>query len=205
MLVLLSQRQLDHFLFSLEPSSSQQNDTLTRSNALLLLFCCIDDICWPKKYRLTAGLFFKIISIQSISWKRRRPFTLDCLAFCFLFIFTDLAYSRKLEGQICADTVLCHIAAACHWRRIRKTSIQPAHLSGQMVPHHLPSHPQEADVRGSRSLPGIWKMSGLIVQPRTADPPPSQPFSPLSPLIPQASAQLDCTSGHTGWHLELEH
>lgn len=44
--------------------------------------------------------------------------------------------------------------------RIRKTSVQPARLPGQMA-HHLPSHSQEADVKGSRPLQGIWKMSGL--------------------------------------------
>lgn len=84
---------------------------------------------------------------------------------------------------------------------IRKTSVQPARLPGQMALHHLPSHPQEADVRGSRPLRGIWKMSGLAEQPRTVPPPPSRPFSPLSRLIPQAPAQLYPTSGHIGWHL----
>lgn len=58
--------------------------------------------------------------------------------------------------------------------RIRETSVQPARLPGQMAPHHLPSHPQEADVRGSRPLRGIWKMSGLGEQPWTV-PPPLQP------------------------------
>ncbi len=86
--------------------------------------------------------------------------------------------------------------------RIRKTSVQPARLSGQMALHHLPSHPQEADVRGSRSLRGIWKMSGPTKQPWTVDLPPSHPFSPLFTLIPQASAQLDPTSGHISRHLE---
>lgn len=61
--------------------------------------------------------------------------------------------------------------------RIRKTSVQPAHLPGQMVLHHLPLHPHEADVRGSRPLRGIWKMSGLtqafLDRPST----PSHPVS----------------------------
>lgn len=35
---------------------------------------------------------------------------LTALHFFFIFIMADLAYRRKLEGQICADTVRYHIA-----------------------------------------------------------------------------------------------
>lgn len=62
--------------------------------------------------------------------------------------------------------------------RIRKTSIQPALLPGQMVLHHLPSHPHEADAGGSRPLWGIWKMSGLAKQCWIVPPPPVPPLQP---------------------------
>lgn len=37
-----------------------------------------------------------------------------------MFIRADLAHRRKLEGQICADTVSYHIAEDCQWRQDQK-------------------------------------------------------------------------------------
>lgn len=128
--------------------------------------------------------------------KERELNAVNCLAFFFLFIIADLAYRKKL---IRCFAILQRPASD---GRIRKTPVQPARLPGQMAPHHLSSHPREADVRGSRPLRGIWKMSGLAEKSWTVPTPPSHPLSPLSRLIPRASPQLYPTSGHIGWHLE---
>lgn len=97
----------------------------------------------------------------------------------------DLAHRRKLEGQICADALHCHIASD---DRIRETSEQPARLSGQMASHHLPSRLEEADVKGSQHLGG--ETSGLTKRPRTLPPPtPEPPTGSISRLISKAWAR----------------
>ena len=54
--------------------------------------------------------------------------------------------------------------------------VRPACPPGQMVAHHLLSHLQEADVRGSRPLRGIWRMPGRSSPGLSCFPPP--PTSP---------------------------
>lgn len=99
-----------------------------------------------------------------------------CLAVFGMFTVTDLAHRRELEGQICADVLRCHIASDA---RIRETSEQPARLSGQMASHHLPSHSEEADVKGKRaSLEG----GGDVWPPHTAQDGPSTSTSTSTPL-----------------------
>lgn len=118
---------------------------------------------------------------------------LTALHFFLRFIMADLAHRRKLEGQICADTVRYHIAADWRWRQDQKTSMQSARLRGQMA-HHLLSHLREADVRGGR--PPLFGESGRrLVEPNG----PGQSLrrhptpSALSPdWFPRS--QLSCTT-----------
>lgn len=56
--------------------------------------------------------------------------------------------------------------------------------------------------KGGRPLQGTWKMPGLAKQARTIPPPLSHPFSPLSRLLPKASAQLYSTPGHISWRTQ---
>lgn len=129
--------------------------------------------------------------------KGRKPDALHPLAFCSPFISADLAYTRGWRVRYALIRCFAILQPPASDGRISKTPVQPAHLPGHMVLHHLPLHPQEADVKGSRPLRGIWNMSGLAEHSSAVHPtPPSHPFSRLSRLIPQASAQLYPTSGH---------
>lgn len=92
-----------------------------------------------------------------------------------------LLIGKKLEGQICADTAPCHIAEACQWRKDQK-NVRPACTSSwpdgpASSPPHIRKNP---DVRGSRPLRGIWKMSGQAEQSWTV-PLPRPTLSALSP------------------------
>lgn len=135
--------------------------------AFLSLFCRIildlldqsmlpNYILFRKFKKKTAGLLFEDGWFPLGTGKASPTVPPDCLAVFCVFTVTDLAHRRALEGQICADVLRCHIASDA---RIRETSEQPARLSGQMASHHLPSHSEEADVKGKRASRG-WGGGG---------------------------------------------
>lgn len=113
---------------------------------------------------------------------------------------------QRLEGQICADMVLCHIADACQWREDQR-NVPPACTSS------CPDGPASSPLASTRSrcereqaspgnLEDVWPSRAFLDRP-PHPPPPIPSLQPLlSRLIPQASAQLHPTSGHIGWHLE---
>lgn len=127
---------------------------------------------------------------------------LTALHFFFIFIMADLAYRRKLEGQICADTVRYHIAGGL----AVTTGSKNVHAVRTSSWPDGPSPPLtfargRCERRQASNLWGIRKMSGQAKRAWTVPPPPSHPFSPVSRLIPKVSAQLYNTSGHISWHL----
>lgn len=79
------------------------------------------------------------------------------LQFLGVLTVTDLALRRKLEGQICADVLRCHIASDA---RMRGASEQPARLSGQMASHHPASLSEEADVKRKAGVSGVGAGAG---------------------------------------------
>lgn len=150
---------LERFLSLVETNRSRTADGIeerTKAVSVYLLY-------FPSNAAIHSNYFMKGRELDA----------LDCLAFCFLFIIADLAHRRKLEGQICADTVHCHIAEACQWRQDQK-NVRPACASFFLARWSgiISSHPQEADVRGEQASPGE---SGRCLAELT---PQSHPFGP---------------------------
>lgn len=127
--------------------------------------------------------------------KEEESDALDCLALCFLFIIADLAYRRKLEGQICADTVLCHIAEACQWQWDQK-NVRPACSSS------WPDGPASSPLTSTRSrcereqaspgnLEDVWPSRTVLDRPST-------PVPPLQPSL-QTDSPGPCSAVSHLW------
>lgn len=139
-------------------------------------------------------LFIK--TVRSIYDSYFWDYDTECLAVCFLFIISDLASKTNLEGSICADRELCHIAEASVWRQDKKTLIQTFLLVyGHMVPHHLPKHLREADVRVETASPGnledVWPNPGQPLHPHPAS---------LTPSL-WTDSPGSSSAGNICWHL----
>lgn len=127
-------------------------------------------------------LWMKLIAIQTTSQKRGSLMLLTMLHFASCLSSLTLLIGESWRVRYALIRCFAILQRPANDGRI----VQPVHLSGQMALHHLQ---------------GIWKMCGLAKQSWTLHP-LSHSFSPLSKLIPQASAELYPTSGHISWHLE---
>lgn len=90
---------------------------------------------------------------------------------------------------------------------ISERPVQPTRLRGQMVLHHLPRIHREADVKASRPLRGIWRMSARAERSWAVPLTPPPPTPPPPRPIPSASLPrppLSCTPppDTSRWHLE---
>lgn len=114
----------------------------------------------------------------------------------------DLAHTRGLRVRYALIWCFAILQRLASDGRIRETSIQPVHLPDQMVLHHLPLHPQEADVRGSKPLRGIWKMSGVTEHSWTV-PSTLHPHPIPSALTVQTDSPGLCSAAPHFWTHQL--
>lgn len=92
---------------------------------------------------------------------------------------------RKLEGQICADTVLCHIAQVCQQWQDQK-NLHPACTSSwpdgpASSPHTSARSRCEREQASPGNLEDVWPSHAVLDRPSTPIPPLQPPLQTDSP------------------------